>query len=268
MSVTAISIQQNPVQSPATSPQTELQSLIKDVAKRCLIELAVSLAIGTTAAFFTTSSLHQMVICAAISVQTVSNAALRLADALASKMPECKETQWIHSASRYLCTTMFAYLTAFNAQILIHESGHALAATWLFQDANPEITFTPYLGGITRFSKTHLSSWGEKIGKSNAILVATLMGPACSLLVSAVAIAVGYASKGKFPELGYYLIGVGNGDFVAHSAYAMAALSSSPSSQAHDYVRLKTFGIHPIASTIAILAIPILIDRAFNEKEH
>jgi len=268
MSVTAISIKRNPIQNPATSPPTELQSLVKDVAKRCLIELAVSLAIGTTAAFFTTTSVHQMVIFAAISVQTVSNAALRLADALASKMPECKETQWIRSASRYLCTTMFSYLTAFNAQILIHESGHAIAATWLFQDANPEITFTPCLGGITRFSTTHLSYWGEKIGKSNAILVATLMGPACSLLVSAVAIAVGYASQGKFPELGYYLIGVGKGDFVAHSAYAMAALSSSPSSQAHDYVRLRTFGIHPIASTIVLIAIPTLIARAFDATAH
>ena len=262
-----ISISKNPVQprAIAISP-AKMQMLVSDVAKRSFIELAVSLAIGTTAALFTATPLHVTIIFAAITVQTICNVSLRCADSLAAYMPECQETRWIRSASPYLCTTLFAYLTAGNGQILLHELGHAIGAIMMYREANPQITLTPCLGGTTRFSTTHLSSWGAKIGRSNAILIATLMGPACSLIVSGVAIAVGFAIEGKFPELGSYLIGVGKGDYFAHSAYALTALSSSPASQAHDYVRLRTYGIHPLAASIAIISIPILIARFFEKK--
>lgn len=249
-----------------TAPR-ELHSLIHGVAKRCMTELAISLAIGSVAALFTVTSLHATLIFAAIAVQTVANAGLRLAAALAAEWPETEETQRIRSASRYFCTTMFAYLTAGNAQSLIHEAGHAFSAKWLFQNANPNITLTPCLGGITRFSSTHLSTWGERFGRSNALLFVSLMGPACSLFVSSIAILVGVAVRKKFPELGYYLIAVGKGDFYAHSAYAFFAISPSPGAHANDFLRLKPYGIHPLASAAALFAIPILITKALEPPQ-
>ena len=269
MSAAAISFQENSIKFPlqAAASPSEMRLLIQDVARRCLMELALSLVIGTIAASFTATPLHAALIFAAIVVQTVANAALRTADALAAKMPPCQETQWIRSASPYLCMNMFAYMTAGNAQSLLHESGHAIAAKWCFKNANPQITLTPCLGGVTQFSTTHLSALGEKLGKSNALLLVTLMGPSCSLLISTAVIAVGYAVRNKLPELGVYLIGVGRGDFYVHSYYALTALTSMPSSQAHDFIRLRSYGIHPLAAAMAILAIPFLIDQALKKNE-
>jgi len=91
------------------------------------------------------------------------------------------------------------------------------------------------------------------------MLIVTLMGPSCSLLISAIAIAVGYVIKNKFPELGGYLIGVGRGDFYTHSFYALTALTAAPGPKGHDFLRLRAYGVHPLASAIAILAIPFLL---------
>jgi hypothetical protein len=264
----AISISQPSFRLPesAIDASPEIQILIQDVARKCLIELAISLSIGAAAACFTATLLHGSLIFAAIAVQTVCNAALRIAAALASRMPPCKETQWIQTASPYLCMTMFAYLTAYNAQILLHEAGHAIASKAMFQNANPQISFTPCIGGSTEFSQGCLAPLGEKIGKNNAMLFVTLMGPTCTLLISTLAIAVGYAIQNKFPELGYYLIGIGRGDFLAHSFYALTACSTTPGSPAHDFIQLQSYGIHPLAAAISIFAIPILLDRAFERK--
>ena len=264
MSVSEISISPNPVQNvPAPS---EIRSLVQDVAKRSFLELAVSLSIGTAAVFFVATPLHGTLLFALIAIQTVGNAALRLAAALAARMPECEETRRIHSAALYFRTTLFAYLTAGNAQSLLHELGHAAGAKWMFQDANPKITLTPCLGGITRFSAVELTSWGKWVGRNGAMLIVTALGPLSTLLVSAAAIVSGFALQKKFPELGYYLIGVGKGDFFAHSCYALTALSSSPGTQGHDFIRLRAHGIHPLAASITLLAIPILIAKAFEPK--
>jgi len=241
--------------------------LIQDVARRCLLELGVSLVIGTVAASFVATPVHGAFIFAAIAVQTVCNAALRLAEGLATKLPPCKETEWIRVASPYCCMTMFAYLTAYNAQILLHEAGHAMAAVAMFQNANPQISFTPCVGGLTQFSTANLTALGKQLGRNKVMLVVTLMGPSCTLLISTIAMVVGYIIEHKFPELGCYLTGIGRGDFVAHSAYALTALSITPAAQAHDFVRLKAHGIHPLVSAIAIMAIPILIDRYFTKEE-
>ncbi len=269
--IAPISISQNPLRLPprATSraaPPTEMRRLIQDVAKRCFIELAVSLAIGAVAASFTASLLHASLIFAAIAVQTVSNAALRTAEALAMKMPPCDETEWIRSACPYLCTTFFAYLTAFNAQILLHEAGHRVGAMGMFQNANPQTTLTPCLGGLTQFSTKDLTTLGLRLGRSNAMLIVTLMGPTCSLLISTIAIAVGYAIRNKFPELGRYSVGVGRGDFYAHSFYALSALSTTPGPKGHDFLRLRAYGVHPLAAAIAILAIPPLLHLAMSTR--
>jgi quinol-cytochrome oxidoreductase complex cytochrome b subunit len=98
------------------------------------------------------------------------------------------------------------------------------------------------------------------------MLVVTLMGSTCSLLISTIAIAVGYAIRNKFPELGRYLIGVGRGDFYAHSFYALSALSTTPGPKGHDFLRLRAYGVHPLAAAIAILAIPLLLHMAMSSR--
>lgn len=242
------------------------QSIVEDVARRCFVELALSLAIGSVAVFFTATPFHGMLIFASIAVQTISNAALRCASALATRSPISEDTKQIQAAADYLCPMMFAYLTAWNGQILIHEAGHAMGAVWMFQNANPQITITPCFGGVTRFSTTELTAWGERVGKENALLITSLMGPAVSLLVSSIALAVGFAVRGKFPELSSYLVSVAMGDFYTHALYAISAIPTR-GGVTHDFIRLKSYGMDPLISAIVILAIPILITHVFSPAE-
>lgn len=269
MSLAPISIAQNrAVSSDNFFPKNRKnqQSIIEDVARRCLVELALSLAIGSAAVFFTATPFHGALIFACIAVQTIANAALRCARALAARSPMSEDTKQIQSAADYLCPTMFAYLTAWNGQTLIHEAGHAMGAVWMFQNANPQITITPCFGGVTRFATAELTAWGGRVGKDNALLITALMGPAVSLLVSSIALAVGFAVRGKFPELSSYLVCVAMGDFYTHALYAISAIPST-GTFTHDFIRLKSYGINPLISAIVILAIPILIAHVFSPAE-
>lgn len=252
----------NPI--PLVSTASQRKSVIADVAQKCLIELGVSLAIGIVSSFFTATLLEGSVLFVAIALQTVCNAVFRSVGAWAAQNPESKKCQRITSISSYLCMTSFAYLSASNAQALIHESGHAIAAKWMFQNANPRISIIPCLGGVTQVATAQLSRWGKMFGRNRALFFVTLMGPFSSLFFSGLAMAVGLAVKARFSELGYYLIGIGRGDYYAHALYAMTALSSSPSTNAHDFVHLRTYGIHPLVSAVTILAIPTLINLYYK----
>jgi hypothetical protein len=265
MSIATISVRPSPIQ-PSSEPSKDLQILIQEVVKRSLIELSVSLCIGTTVFFFTATPLQGTLIFAAIAIQTLFNLALRLAKTIAVQDKQFKESAWIASSCSYLCPTAFGYLTAINAQILLHEAGHALAANCVFQNAHPKIAITPCLCGLTKFSTTHLTWLGEKLGRKSAMLFVTFMGPACSLLVSSIAIAVGIAVRGRFPELGQYLMSVGKGDFFAHSFYAFTALMPGPPHSAHDYVRFRLHGIHPLFAAIVMTTIPLLVSRFFKNQ--
>lgn len=248
------------------SVSSNQKNLIHDVVKRSLIELSLSLAIGTITIAFTATALQGALIIGAIAVQTICNIMFRYAGTMAGQDPNCKESRWIASASAYLCPTFFDYLTAYNGQILLHEAGHAATASLLFKNANPKITMTPYLGGKTTFNTAKLTQFGENLGKSGAMFLVTLMGPACTLLVSTIAIAVGCAVQEKFPELSSYFICTGKRDFHANSFYALSALLSSPFEKAHDYARLATYGIHPLASALFLLMMPIVITKTMHRS--
>ena len=85
MSVAAI---RNPrLVPPSAIPldESDQKTILQSVANRTLIELGVSLAIGAATVAFTATPLHGTLMFAAIAVQTICNAALRYADAMAAK---------------------------------------------------------------------------------------------------------------------------------------------------------------------------------------
>jgi len=237
---------------------------IYEVVKKSLNELAISLAIGGVTILFVATPVQGLLIFSAIAIQTICNTALRISEAYAKKDTQTKESHLISSGSAYLRPNIFSYLTAYNGQILMHEFGHALSAKALFQNANPTIEMTPYLGGVTVWNSGALTALGEKLGKRGSMLVVTLMGAGTSLLVSAIAIVIGIVVESRFEELSAYLICVGRGDFYAHACYAFTALFLPKFG--HDFAELALYGIHPLACSIVLLAIPSMIMHAMKSK--
>lgn len=228
-----------------------------------LVELGTSLGIGTVSLCFTTTPFAVPLIFGAIAVQTISNTIFRYYRSLDTASGQPGRTT---SICNYMCPTIFSYLTIVHLQTLIHELGHALAARAVFKNAAPSITLHPFQGGATAFSIQHLSSLGKMLGKSGALCFVAAMGPVCALVVSATAITIGYLAEHKFPELSSYLIAVGNGDFFAHAFYAFTALDASCAKASHDFHCLAGHGLHPLAATVAILAIPMILSMAFKQR--
>ena len=227
-----------------------------------LVELGVSLGIGTVSLCFTTSPFAAPLIFGAIAVQTIANTTFRHYRSLDKASGRPGHTT---SICNYMCPTVFSYLTVLHLQTLIHELGHALAARAVFKNAAPSITLTPFQGGVTTFSIRHLSSLGKMFGKPGSLCFVAAMGPICALLISATVIMIGYIAEQKFPELSSYLIAVGNGDFFSHAFYALTALDASSAKPSHDFCRLAEHGLHPLAVTVAILAIPVILSNAFKQ---
>ncbi|HSX37319.1 MAG TPA: hypothetical protein VLE95_00635 [Chlamydiales bacterium] len=223
---------------------------ISDIAKKCLAELAVSFIIGATTLCFIASHAQGVFLVSAIAIQTICNAALRYAAA--------REIISSELASR-LCIPIFCYITALNLHMLLQETGHAIAAQWMFQNASPKITINPYMYAITEFNTAHLTAWGQNIGKSGALLFVTIMGPLFSLAISAVAIAVGLTVQKKFQELGKYLTRYGRADFYNQSLCALRVMLTSPPANARNFVYLKECGIHPLIPFVAILTTQFFI---------
>lgn len=273
MPVAALSVAQMiPYKYPKSSNiPTPHRILVRQVALRCLAELAVSLAIGTTALLFTAGPIAASLIFGAIAVQTVCNVLLRYYGALAAELEKNgkgdKETQRILAACNYLCPTTFAYMSAINGQTLIHETGHAIAARAVYKNACPKIILHPLKGGLTTFSTHALTDFGKKLGKARAICFITAMGPASTLLISAIAIVIGYTVQAKLPELSNYLVSVGSGDFYTHAWYALTSFGNAALSAGHDFDRLAAHGLHPLVAAVAILAVPFFLAWAFRKTE-
>jgi hypothetical protein len=167
-----------------------------------------------------------------------------------------------HFLVKAFCSSNFYRASGTNAMILIHESGHASAAQLLFS-GQPSINIIPFVGGWTNHPAKALTDLGQKAGYRRSMFLISLAGPALALLASSIALIAGLLLRDCCPNASPYLIGMGLYEFLNHAEYAYSALSTTPDHLGHDFVRLKTFGINPIAATITIAAIPVLILTGF-----
>ena len=230
------------------------ENRITEIANAALFELATSLLIGAAACCFTAIPLGGVLIFSGIAVQNISNIALRYYGKSAEK------NSWTHSICSYLCPTTFSYLVACNGQMLIHELGHAGAASLVFKNISPKIAIQPFWSSHTSYKVTTLTSIGKQIGKGNSYLFVYLMGPCTTLFISGIAITIGTLMKEKFPEFAYYLSRIGTNDFWTHGLYALTALLPSPS-PTNDFANLAAYGIHPLATAVTLFAIPYLLKK-------
>ena len=247
--------------------------IIKKIAIQALTELAVSLAIGLVVCTFT-ASFGALFIITGVAIQCIFNIFVRCVGVYAAQKalengPNTDQFLRIAKVAFLIAPWNFALFTAMNGQTLIHEAGHALMANAVYKNANTQIQIFPFLGGSTRFNPGELSSFGKKLGENRSLMLVTAAGPFLSLAVSSVSLASSLFMKEKHPRVSKYMQAAAINDFVTHAVYAFSALYTSPSKLSHDFVRLATFGIHPLAATAAIVAVPILITlgaQAIKEK--
>jgi hypothetical protein len=260
----------HPVQPIANAPQFapvvpfDRNQVIKRIALQTLAELALSLAVGMIVCAFVVTPMGISWVIGAAWIQCVVTLSARILGCLAFEKylengPQAKKYLKAAIFCSHIAPISFAIGTALNAQTLIHESGHALAAKILYQGANPEITLFPFKGGVTHFFPEKLSALGAKLGKNKSIAWVTAAGPLASLAVSSAALATSLLIKDNHPKISNYLATSAIYDFIIHATYACSALFTSPTELSHDFVRLSHFGIHPLAATVAIIALPILI---------
>lgn len=265
MSVSRVQNAPPPIQLEPVS----ISDIVKNIALSCLKELAVSLVMGMAVACFVPTAGGLAFMVSAALVQLAVSAFFHSLGAYASykvaeKGPNLIHFERILSVCQWMTGYNFAILTGFNAQTLIHESGHAMAALSIYKRPRPTIEIYPFIGGITQFYKTSMTSFGKKLGPVAATCLIVASGPLFTLMISSVIFAIGIAIKEKYPQFGKYLIAWGVIDFLNHAQYAYSALHADPSNLSHDFVHLAIFGLHPVTATIGILAVPILITMGMH----
>ncbi len=243
------------------APPTKEQ-LVKKVALACLAELAVSIALGAAVCCFVATPAGVSLMLSALAIQFAVHAVLRTISAAAYYKAHQRKDPLLFgtaAATRALPSLGFASLTGYNAQSLIHESGHALAAKAVYSPANPRIEIFPYQGAVTHFSAKKLTPLGKFLGISKSALFVSAFGPGLSLLVSSIWLSLGMAWRKKHPALAMHLTAYGVFDFISHGAYAASTYWSCPKDLSHDFVHLAHLGVHPMRAIAGMAAVPLLI---------
>jgi hypothetical protein len=241
-----------------------VSDIIQKIALKCFKEFSVATASGLLISCFVGLPSGMTLLITATLAQFAVSLFFHSVGAFASyKAIERGRNQsyyeWTVSACEWITGSNFAIFTGYNAQTLVHETGHALASLLIYKRPRPLIEIYPFIGGITQFYKTSLSDFGKKIGPAAATCLVVASGPGLTLLVSAVLLAIGIALKEKYPQLSKYLICWSILDFVNHAFYAYTTLQAEPWNLSHDFVHLSIFGLHPVTATVGLIAIPIVI---------
>ena len=159
--------------------------------------------------------------------------------------------------------------TGSGVSILAHEAGHATAANLLYVNAHPHISITPLKGGVTSFDPSHLSTWGNELGRNLSNAVVSAAGPAVDVVTSMAAFAVGYKMRKEHKILGPALMGYGSLMMLNDTLYAASAVSSNVAALAakgNDFAGIATaLHIHPI---IPALVMASLIPLEFLALRH
>ncbi len=238
--------------------------IVQKIALKCLKEFAAATAAGLLISCFVGLPSGMTLLITATLVQFAVSIFFHSLGAYASYKASEGGINQIHyeravSACEMITGSNFALFTGYNAQTLVHETGHALAALLIYKRPRPLIEIYPFIGGITQFYKTSLSDFGKKIGPAASTCLVVASGPGLTLLISSVLLAVGVALREKYPQLSKYLIAWSILDFVNHAFYAYTALHAEPWNLSHDFVHLSIFGLHPVTATVGLIAIPIVI---------
>jgi len=228
---------------------------IARIALLTLAEFAASIALTSICIPFIatwTASIEILTICLPLAG---INFIIRIA---ANNSRDCKQKLLAEAC----CCSNFYHYSAIHAMTLIHETGHFCAVKLLTQSI-PRIGITPFTEGWTKWSLRKLTWAGIQLGYRRSVFVILSAGTTFALTAAAITLITGLALYQSHSQTGFKLLNIGIYPFFHHAHYALSALWTPRSELRHDFVWLQTFGIHPLAASIAILSIPILISLGF-----
>lgn len=142
--------------------------------------------------------------------------------------------------------------------IFLHECGHALAASLLYRNANPEIRFS-FFNGYCRYDNSKLSELGKHIGPANASALVAAAGPMIDMIALLAITKLSHSNKTVARLLATKAFGL--------SLYALSAFWKCDSS--HDFCNVwSKSGVFAYgALTACCLATTALVMKnAFSEN--
>lgn len=245
-----------------------LREIIRKIAIASLKELALALAFAAlTCLFVATLAEVSVLISAAITLVAI-NTLIRAYGAFCSyriSVSRNKETfayKFFYTSTRicqYATPYTFSILDQTTRDVMVHEMGHAVAATTLFQNANPRIQITPFSGGVTHYFGNRLTKIGAFFGHRDSGLIVAAAGPAFAVATSTVHLVVAHRIRNSRPTVSRYLQATAIRSVYSHVRYALSALSIKSYMPGHDFVVLRAGGIHPLAAVVAMIGLPLIV---------
>lgn len=234
------------------TPPLGIIDSVKEIALSCLKEFAASFILYAAVSLFcplpAVLALGEIIL-----LQFSISLAIHSVKAL-TKSTVC---DWAAAAN-------FAGFAGTATSTLIHESGHALAASAIYTRAAARIQLIPFQSAQTFFQKGAMSAFGKMLGAANATCLIVAAGPLLSLIVSSAMLIVGLSIREKYPTVSKVLICWACLDFAIHSLYAASAGVASSFSLSHDFVHLSLFGLAPKMAAITIAALPFILLAGFR----
>ncbi len=270
-----ISADQKPQAS--LSAKATAWKIIKEVARVSLTELAVSFAfVSVTSFFLTTPAGASLLIISALAIVAINTVVRSLGGVFAfcaerNQNPHSFSSKFCrHSLTvcNYIAPLNFSILDSTTRDLVIHEGGHLVAASLLYKNAQPEIIVRPFQGGATSFWTNGLTKLGQFFGEKGSRLIVAGAGPAAAVLVNSAHIGIAHAIRKTHPNLSRYLKVTAIISLVGHIFYALSALTPKNHMPAHDFVALRAGGIHPVASIVAMVALPIIVKLGLCAYDH
>lgn len=251
--------------------------IVQDVAMASLKEFAIALTFAAiTCTFVATPAGASLLIITALAVvalNTIIRAQGGVFTYLVHRIQDKKSLGYkFCSASltvcNYLAPISFSVLDSTTRDVVIHEGGHALAASALYKNANPQITVMPLQGGVTSFWINGLTKVGKFFGEKGSRLIVAGAGPAAAVLADSIQIGVAHVIKKTHPTMSRYLKVTAIFSLFGHVMYALSALSTKQQMPGHDFVALWMGGIHPVASIVAMVALPLIVKLGLCAYDH
>lgn len=250
------------------------REMINEIAFAALKELAAGMLMASIASIFLATPASASVFFISAIAIVILNVAIRsvsvyLAHRIAKMPPEKNKTvlKTIIIFCEYLAPLNFSILANSTTDTLIHEGGHALAASALYQNPKPKIEILPFKGGVTSWYMTPLSKLGEFFGAKNSRLIVSAAGPAAGILASTVELGIAHSCRKKHPRLSRYLNVMAIVNIAQHVLYAASAFAVK-NAPGHDFVFLWLGGIHPVASIVTMVALPLIVKGSLFLYDH
>ncbi|MCE5315854.1 MAG: hypothetical protein LLG04_00645 [Parachlamydia sp.] len=260
---------------PVQKPKIGLK-IIQNVALASLKEFAIAMTFAAiTSTFVVTPAGASVLIITALAVVAFNTLARSLGGGcdyalhhIANKNSlnyrVCKATQTI---CNYLAPISFSILDSTTRDVVIHEAGHAAAASLLYQNAKPQITVNPLQGGMTSYWVNGLTKTGRFFGEKGSRLIVAGAGPAAAVLADTIQIGVAHVVNKSHPTLSRYLKITAIFSLIGHTFYAFSAFTATKI-VGHDFAVLWAGGINPIVSIIAMVGLPIIVKLGLCAYDH